>query len=226
VISVKGLTKSYHTPVLDGVTFDFESRAVTFVVGPNGAGKTTLFKCILGLEGFGGEVLFDGRPLSEVREHVVSVFDDAPFYPHLSGSRNLRLLLGERFDTDAAARAMAMGGNEAHRLLERPVGRYSNGQRKRLAVCHAVLAHPRYLLMDEVAGGLDLESMDAVSDMVRTAASSATVVVSGHQFEFYSRILDRVAALDHGRLEPVEIHDRSAHALESTYRRLLAPRPN
>jgi ABC-2 type transport system ATP-binding protein len=223
LITVESVSKSYHKPVLVKASHEFASGAVTFLMGANGGGKTTLFKCMLGLESYSGTVLFDGLPLQEVRDSVVPVFDDAPFYPHLSGKRNLELLLGRSLSALDVREAWTLGGDVDPSLLVKPVRGYSSGQRKRLAVSLALLSEARYLVMDEVASGLDLPTMDAVVATIKKLTPRATVVVSGHQFDFYSRIVDHVVALRGGALETVEISDRSAGSLESTYRKIFLP---
>jgi len=223
VISIESLSKHYHEPVLVEATHIFPSGSVTFVMGPNGAGKTTLFKCLLGLEGYSGTILFDGLPLRSVRHDVVPILDDTPFYPALSGRRNLDLLLGRRVDPQEADHAWGLGGRVDPRLLDRPVKGYSSGERKRLAICMALVSKARYLLMDEVASGLDLFTMDAVVAAIQLLAPDTTVVASGHQFDFYARVVDHVVALTDGTLRSVDLDDTSAVSLEATFRSLVAP---
>ncbi len=64
-------------------------------MGENGAGKTTLLKCLLKLEHFEGGILYDGEPLEAVRSKVHVIYDDSPFYDHLSGYQNIKLLINK-----------------------------------------------------------------------------------------------------------------------------------
>lgn len=64
-------------------------------MGENGAGKTTLLKCLLKLEPFEGGILYDGEPLEAVRSKVHVIYDDSPFYDHLSGYQNIKLLINK-----------------------------------------------------------------------------------------------------------------------------------
>lgn len=72
-----------------------EKNKVTFLMGENGAGKTTLLKCLLKLEPFEGGILYDGEPLEAVRSKVHVIYDDSPFYDHLSGYQNIKLLINK-----------------------------------------------------------------------------------------------------------------------------------
>lgn len=217
MITVRSVAKRYDRVVLDGVDCHFPERNVTFLMGGNGAGKTTLFKCLLGLEACEGEVRFDGRPVEQVRGELAALFEDTPFYDRLSGWRNLQLLAdGPRFSRQEVDRLL---GVPFEPLLDRPVRTYSSGQRKRLAMAMVQLMRPRYVLLDEVASGLDVPAMDMVTGTIRHLARSATVIATGHQFDFYAPLIDRVLVLDGGRIEEVTWHGGNGEQLEAVYRR-------
>lgn len=220
MISVDGISKTYATSLLRDARYAFPSSSVTLLMGANGTGKTTLLKCILGLEDYRGTIEFDGQPLSAVRSQIIAVFDDTPFYTHLNGRRNLELLLERGVGMDEAA--AAFGGPRSVPLLRQRVATYSSGQRKRLGLAYARLARPRYLLLDEVANGLDFESMLEVAEVIRELAADTTVLLTGHQFDFYARVIDRVVVLRHGKLEAVELDEFCSASLESVYGSLLA----
>src|ERR1700689_5806512 len=58
---------------LDGASFSVDAGTITGLIGPNGAGKTTIFNCISGLvDGFAGDVRFDGNDIARKRPEVVS----------------------------------------------------------------------------------------------------------------------------------------------------------
>ncbi len=220
MITANAITKAYRRPVLQDVTVAFPSGQVTFLMGANGAGKTTFFKCLLGLESHGGVFEFDGRRLADVRHQVLVAFDDSPVYPRLDGYANASLLLQRAVSRTELDAAWRLGDRRAPvDLLRRPVRTYSNGQRKRLYLAMAALAQPRYMVLDEVASGLDLETMDAAVRAVRSLAPRSTIIASGHQFDFYSRIVDRVVLLAGGTMEEVTIDgDITLERLERLYR--------
>lgn len=220
MITAKAITKEYRTPILTSAEADFPLGEVTFLMGANGSGKTTFFKCLLGLESYSGSFSFDGQQFSTIQNEVFSIFDDTPLYPNLDGYANVEMLTNQRMSKDALADAWQLGlGWPGPEILKRPAKTYSSGQRKRLMLAAAVLCNPRYIILDEVASGLDLESMDAAVTMIQKLKPSSVIIASGHQFDFYSRIVDRVVVLRAGILKEIEEYDSGdASALERIYR--------
>lgn len=220
MIIARDVCKSYKTAVLSSASSEFPAGQVTFLMGANGAGKTTFFKCLLDLEKCRGTFDFDGLTFAQVRNQVFAVFDDAPLYPRLNGYANVEMLLNSRISKNDLNDAWKLGTKRSSvDLLKKPVRTYSSGQRKRLQLAAAILCRPRYLILDEVASGLDLETMDAAIRMIRSLKSESVIIASGHQFDFYARVVDRVVLLRNGHMEDIEGDgDRNASQLERIYR--------
>jgi ABC-type multidrug transport system ATPase subunit len=198
MITIRGITKRYRRRlVLDGFDADIPDGGITFLMGPNGAGKTTLIKVLLELERYEGAVMYDGRRLAQVRDEIGIVHDDAPCYRHLTGLQNLRLLANDWNGEDdmSAEKEFALSPTE----LKRKVRSYSYGQRRKLAIMGAFAGQPRYLIMDEVSNGLDYEAMQELKRALIAAAATTTILLTGHQFDFYSDIVNQVLVLKDGR---------------------------
>ncbi|MFG2332275.1 ATP-binding cassette domain-containing protein [Streptomyces sp. NPDC048604] len=202
--------------VLDDVSIEFPSDHVSYIMGRNGTGKTTLFKCLLGLESHAGNITFDGKPLGECRHLVYTVFDDCPFYPHLNGYENLSLHLGRplgKREVEEAARDVLTSQD-----LRRRVGKYSYGQRKKLSAVGMALSGARFILLDELANGMDFESVEWLQALVARAKKNATIIATGHQFDFYHKIADSVHIIAGGHLERADHDSDDPGSLESLYR--------
>lgn len=134
---------------------------ITVLFGPSGAGKTSVLDMVAGLlppdAGYvrvGGETLFDkaaGVNLPPERRRAGYVFQDARLFPHLSVRANL--LYGSR-GARAGLDELAARFGIAH-LFDRWPRSLSGGEARRVAIGRALLAKPRFLLLDEPLSSLD-----------------------------------------------------------------------
>jgi len=150
---------------------------VTALFGPSGAGKTSVLNMVAGLlrpdRGqiiVGGECLFDsaaGIDLPPERRRAGYVFQDGRLFPHKRVRDNL--LYGWRL-ADPASRWMTL--NEAvdflgiGHLLARWPRTLSGGEAQRVAIGRALLAGPRFLLMDEPLSSLDAGRRDEIMSVI------------------------------------------------------------
>ena len=165
--------------ILSGVTFSVDAGEVLAITGANGAGKTTLLKILAGIWlPTSGTAISDGVDiLEEPLRH--------------------RRRLGWLGETAPADDDLTVKGYLKYRA--RLKGEQS-GQRKRVALAEAALLRPRLLLLDDLFAGLDAESRESVVTMIGSFRSFATVIVTGHETEWFSRLEARVLTLKEGRI--------------------------
>src|SRR5207302_2192978 len=123
----------------------------------------------------------------------------------LSGRRNLDLhaRLWRVDPADARTRigelATSLGLED---LLDRPVGSYSGGERRRLEIARALVSSPRVLFLDEPTVGLDprirAELLDVIDGL--RSRSDLTVLVTTHYLDEAERLCDRIAIIHSGRI--------------------------
>jgi ABC-type multidrug transport system ATPase subunit len=216
VITIAELSASYgDTQVLRKISAEIPQGEVSFILGRNGAGKTTLLKCLLGLARYTGTITYASHPLSRKRHLVYTIFEDCPFYSHLSGYQNLRLHLGRRIarqEIQEAARDIL-----SHKQLASSVRNYSHGQRKKLAAIGMAISGAEFVLLDEVTNGMDYETLQWLEELIGLLKKRAVIIATGHQFEFYSRISDTVYILNQGKMEKTD----GDGGLESIYRQRI-----
>ena len=191
------------------IALGFASDApLTALVGPSGAGKTTVFNCVAGLMrpdrgriAVAGTTLFDsaaGVNLPPERRRAGYVFQDARLFPHLKVEANLRF--GERL---AAAEQRWIGHDEVveflgiDHLLSRWPATLSGGEIRRVAIGRALLAAPRFLLLDEPFASLDparAETLMALVERIRDELKVPILLVSHDRGEV-TRLAGRVVTL-------------------------------
>lgn len=209
-IVVEGVRKRYGARVaLDGVSFGVSPGEVVGLLGPNGAGKSTTLSIVATLlVADEGTVTVDGRRLpgeaAAARGALGLVPQSIAVYPTLTARENLVFfarmlgLGGTRLGT-TLAETLALVGLD--RRADEPVATLSGGMRRRLNLACGVLHHPRVVLLDEPAVGVDPQSRERIFDAVRQlAAAGAALLYSTHQMDEAERLCDRVVLLDAGRV--------------------------
>jgi ABC-2 type transport system ATP-binding protein len=209
-IIVEGLVKRFGDVVaLDGVDFQVPAATVFGLLGPNGAGKTTAIRIlttILRPDHGHAEVLgLDvARQADEVRYQIGLAGQYAAIDPNLTGRENLRLTgrLAQLPGADARVRADELLERfELTDAADRPARTYSGGMRRRLDVAAALVQRPPVVFLDEPTTGLDLQSRNALWEMIRElVAEGTTVLLTTQYLEEADRLAERIAVVDGGRV--------------------------
>lgn len=196
-------------------SFVFPDHAISFLMGKNGCGKTTLIKCLAGLENYSGKILFNGKALNDVRNECFVIWDDSPCFHNLSGLDNL-VILGEGKKTRKQILEISKKYLET-KLLRRKVKSYSYGQRKKLMLALADILEPRYLIMDEVSNGLDVEMMDELAAHLKEVKEQSTIILTGHQFSFYEKVAEHVFIKTNSNVKYISPEEHAGLRLEDIY---------
>ena len=166
---------------LQGVECRFRAGEVAAVVGPSGSGKTTLLSIMAGLDRpSGGEVLVDGKKLSEMdldayrRQYVSVIFQAFHLFPLLTVLENvcfpLELLgAGEKDAREQARRNLELVGIAEEKRRRYP-SQLSGGEQQRVAIARALSSGAKILLADEPTGNLDGENSRNIVDILTRLA--------------------------------------------------------
>jgi ABC-2 type transport system ATP-binding protein len=211
-IVVRGLSKTYPGGVEAVKALDFEvgEGEVFGLLGPNGAGKsTTIGMLTTTIAPTGGSAWLGGHdvatePLAARRLSGV-VFQEAVVDKTLSGRRNLDIHARLWGLTPAVARTAAADVIDSFglgELVERPVGSYSGGERRRLELARALLTQPRVLFLDEPTVGLDPRIRHELLDLLAglRARGGLAVLLTTHYLDEAERLCDRIAIMHAGRI--------------------------
>jgi putative spermidine/putrescine transport system ATP-binding protein len=217
------VTKTFDGRVLavDRVTLDIAAGEFFSLLGPSGCGKTTSLRMIAGFERpDAGRVHVAGRDITDLPVHrrdMGMVFQSYALFPHRTVAENvafgLRMREVPRPEIErrvkAALAQVALTGME-----ERKPGQLSGGQQQRVALARALVVEPPVLLCDEPLGALDRKLRQQMQFELKELQKrlGVTLVFVTHDQEEALAMSDRIAVMNHGRVEqvgaPTEIYER------------------
>ncbi len=208
------------TLVFDGLDLRIGAGVNTAILGPNGSGKSTLIK-LLSREIYpvcnpDSSLQVYGRErwnIEELRSRLGIVSNDlqqaydpdatglevvlSGYYSSIGTYGHQRFSAVNRTHAEALMQQLVIG-----HLADRPFGRMSTGQQRRLLLCRALVHHPRALLLDEPTSGLDLAATFRYVDTIRELMHGGTqlILVTHHLHEIPPEIT-RVVFIRDGRIE-------------------------
>jgi zinc/manganese transport system ATP-binding protein len=196
--------------ILHDVTFHINAGEFTGLIGSNGAGKTTLLRAILGLiTPSAGTIRVESglrrRPTIGYVPQRITLDPDMPLR-----ARDLVALGidGQRFgfpwpsSTRRRSVDEMLDSVDATRFAESRVGNLSGGEQQRILIAHALISHPRLLLLDEPLANLDIGSEQEVVDLLSRIATQQhiAVLISTHDMNPLLPVMDRIVYVAGGRI--------------------------
>ncbi|MBW1691564.1 MAG: ABC transporter ATP-binding protein [Deltaproteobacteria bacterium] len=211
IINLKDISFSYapDTPVLDKLSFHLHRGERIGLVGPNGSGKTTFFYLVMGLlrpssgtiEVFGKQVQAE-KDFRDVRKRIGLLFQDADdqlFSPTvLEDVAFGPLNLGK---SPQEARDIAIATLTKLGLLgfeDRITYRLSGGEKRLVSLATVLAMDPEVLLLDEPTNGLDEDTEEKITDILKGLSLSCIFI--SHNLDFLSKTTDRIYAMANGKI--------------------------
>ncbi len=211
---------------VDDCSFEIAPGSISALIGPNGAGKSTVVSLIGGsLRTQQGSIHFDGVDISRMRAFKVARLGLVRTYqvsrefgqltvmenllvppPRQSGENLLNALLrpsvGRRQDQALAARAVEV--LETFGLLalrDEYAGNLSGGEKRLLELARAVMAEPKFMLLDEPMAGINPALIARLDGHIRRLRDEhgITFLLVEHNLDVVERICDRVVVMAYGR---------------------------
>ena len=203
IIQCKNVCKSFGEKVaLDNVSVDIPKGKIFGLLGPNGAGKTTLIRIInrITIPG-GGEVLFDGRPITQ---------DDVEKIGYLPEERGLYRKMKVGDQAMYFARLKGMSSRDAAVELKKwfvkfgieswwnkKVEELSKGMAQKVQFITTVVHKPSLLILDEPFSGFDPVNAQIIrEEILRLKEEGATIILSTHNMESVEELCDNIALIN------------------------------
>jgi len=225
LLEVSGLVKTFGgLTAVSGLSFSVEQGRLVSIIGPNGAGKTTLFNLLTGIyRPTAGRVVFDGNDITGCKPYEsggrgmgrtfqkTTVFRSETVLDNVIIGQSVHLktgVWGAIARTTGARREEEKVRKKARSVLEfvglanmedRPAGSLTEEAQKRLSIAMVLAPDPKLLLLDEPTGGVNLEEIGGLIELVKKIQESGiTVCLIEHKMRMVMSMSDRIIVLNYG----------------------------
>lgn len=227
LIEVRGLVTRFGSHVVhDGLDLEVRRGEVMGIVGGSGSGKSVLLHTILGLKApDGGEIFFDGRPLSRMTAAERAalerrwgvLFQGSALFSSLTVRENILVPIREHVSLpptlmdEIADLKLGLAGLGTDAINKYP-SELSGGMKKRAGLARALALDPDVLFLDEPTAGLDPISAAAFDELIRELCETLglTILLVTHDLDTLHAVCDRVAVIAEKRIIAVDTIARLA----------------
>ena len=210
-----------HVAVRD-VDLSCDAGEITGLIGPNGAGKTTTFNVITGLQDtVSGRVLLEGKDITGLKAHararrgIARTFQRLEVFGSLTARENILTAseirrswsrdrsIDPRRDTEVILDRVGIRPVADERVDAMPTG-----LARLVELGRALATHPKVLLLDEPASGLDESESDSFADLlVELAGEGMAILLVEHDVQLVMKVCTMIHVLDFGAILAVGTPD-------------------
>ncbi len=212
-VTLLGVSKSFgDTTILQDISFSVDEDEIVVLLGASGSGKTTILRIIAGLETLdSGMVVLHGKNVTDLPARLRGtgvIFQNYALFPKMTVAENIGYGLkirrrSKREIAETVDRLLELVGLTDHR--DKHASKLSGGQQQRVAIARALAYEPEVLLFDEPFGALDAQIRTSLRQEIRNLLKKIKVpsIFITHDQEEALQLGDRIAVLNHGRLEQI-----------------------
>ena len=210
---------------VSNMSFHVEKGEIFGVIGPNGAGKTTIFNLITGVYPVSeGDILFDGQSISGKKPYqiinggIARTFQNIRLFTGMTVLENFLVgqhdhlkagFLASILHTGAQKKEEKEARKEAMELLrfvgleqdaDRPATELPYGKQRKLEIARALAAHPKLILLDEPAAGMNDSETAALTELICGIRETykTTIILIEHDMHLVMTLCDRLIVVNFG----------------------------
>ena len=210
-ILIEDLYKSYgEKEVLLGLNLEVHEGELFGFIGRNGIGKSTTIDCMIGAKKFNkGRIELNGYDIVkdpiDAKKSLGYVASEPTCYEEMTGYDYLEFVAsiygmteGDfRRNSEYLCNRLQLNLEE----LNNPISDYSHGMKQKLCLVASLIHSPKVWVLDEPTVGLDIMAVEELKKMLREYANhNNTVFVTSHNIELVSKICDKVAIVNDGKV--------------------------
>lgn len=227
ILELKNISKNFGgVQAIIDTNFSINEGEIFGLIGPNGAGKTTLFNIITAnYEPSGGEVLFCGKSLKNIKPHkivqmgIARTFQNIRLFNSMSVLENVMIGLNHSLKYTFFEAILHFGRfrkveNFAKRkaleiLDELEISKYANenatslayGIQRKVEIARALATNPKLLMLDEPVAGMNPTESEDLAKLIFKLRDEKklSILLIEHDMKFVNRLCDRVLVLDYGK---------------------------
>lgn len=204
-----------------------ESNELLGLIGPNGAGKTTIFNLLTGVYSpTDGDILFEGKSIAGKKPYAINnlgvarTFQNIRLFKGLSVIENVKTALHSQMKYGVLSSVLRLGSywkdedrihKEALELLSvfnmadlanSNADNLPYGKQRQLEIARALATHPKILLLDEPAAGMNPSETQSLMDTIQLIKKKfdVSILLIEHDMRLVMGICQRMIVLDYGMI--------------------------
>ena len=223
MLQIKNLSvKVGEKQILNQISFDFETGKNYCILGKNGSGKSSLAMTLAGnpkYEISEGELLLDGQNLTEMtpdernKAGIFLTFQNIPEVPGVKLFEFLKTIYDARakkpstfleFKKIIEPLMAELEIEKAFLWRDLNVG-FSGGEKRKIEVLQIKLLKPKYIILDEIDSGLDVNAVRQVAELLKAVNTEEnSFIVITHLFEMLQELpLEKILILEQGKIKAI-----------------------
>lgn len=201
ILECKNITKSYkkNFPVLMNLNLEIPAGKIVGLLGPNGCGKSTLIKLITGLlQPDSGEILIDGKPVSEETCAIISYLPERTYFDSSMKVNELLNYFEDFYKDFDKERANALL-KDLNIELDAKLKTLSKGTKEKVQLILVMSRRAKLYLLDEPIAGVDPAAREYIlSTIVGNYNPEASIIITTHLITDVEQVLDDFMFISYG----------------------------